>query len=130
MKFETKLQVESITGKLEWYLIQDLIFITKDGRRFKLERDEKTDFFSIPGVLRSFLFRSRKYAEAAVMHDGGYRGKLWEWIDDKWVKVRLSRDYVDEYLLKDPLECLGAPTSLQNTLYWGVRLGGRWSFKG
>jgi len=129
VKFETKLKVESVQGKTEWVLLNALVFITKDGRKFRAKRGANTDLFSIPGLLRSFLFRARKYAEAAVLHDGGYRGVLEEFIDNEWVPASLTRAYVDEYLLRDPLECLGAPSSLQRALYWGVRIGGRGSFK-
>lgn len=130
MKFGTKLKVESVPGKVKWFLLDHLKFTARDGREFRAKKGSDTDFFSIPGLLRSFLFRSRKYAEAAVLHDAGYRGTLEEYVKGKWVKPKLSRKYVDERLLKDPAKCLGAPKTLQNALYWGVRAGGRRNFKG
>lgn len=106
------------------------MYFSATGRKFRVPKGNLTDFFSIPGVLRSFLFRARKYAEAAVMHDGGYRGVLEEEIlPGTWEKAILTRKDIDE-LLEECADSLGAPTSLQKALYWGVRIGGRWSFKG
>ena len=121
--------VESIAGSDEWILRDDLSYSSADGRQFRVPARSLTDLFSIPGLLRSFMFRARKYAEAAVIHDGGYRGTLEEQVAGAWVNARLSRKETDE-LLRECSECLGAPKSLQYALYWGVRAGGRWSFKG
>jgi len=130
LRFTNRLRVESIPGRNEWLLLDHLEFIARDGRSFRAPKGVFTDFFSIPGLLRGVMFRSRKYAEAAVLHDSGYRGTLEECTHGEWNRVKLSRKYVDERLLQDPAKCLGAPKTLQKALYWGVRAGGRRSFKG
>lgn len=130
MKFLTKLRTESIPGTDDWLLIDHLLFEAADGRLYRVPEGSVTDFFSIPGLLRSFMFRARKYCEAAVMHDGAYRGTLEVANDGEWEVALVTKRYADTYLLVDPAAHLGAPRTLLKALKWGVRVGGKRSFKG
>lgn len=132
VRFLSELHVRSLPGSAEWELTRDLMFMTRDNREFRAPTGSFTDLFSTPGLLRGFLFRSRRYVEAAVLHDAGYRGTLEErdLKTGEWHTALVSKSYVDKYLLRDPAECLGAPKTLRQTLYWGVKYGGKRSFKG
>ena len=130
MRFKTPLKVTSIPGTANWVLDDDLDYTASDGRLFRAPKGSITDFFSIPGVLRGVFFRARRYAEASVLHDAAYRGTLEECVVGVWDTAIISRAYSDDMLLKEPLEVLGAPSSLVRATYLGVRAGGYWSFKG
>ncbi len=130
MQFFTSLKTESILGEDSWNLLDHLVFESRDGRLFRAPLGSKTDYFSIPGLFRGILFRARKYAESAVMHDSAYRGTLEEKVNGRWVKAIVTRKYSDEYLLKDPMKYLDAPKTLIYSVYSGVRIGGWRSFNG
>jgi len=128
MGFETKLSVTSIPGTVIFILNSELVYRSSPGRLFRVPAEARTDLFSIPGVFRSFLFRARKYIECAVLHDGGYRKTLEEYIAGKWVTAEVSRSECDN-LLKDSLSSSGAPKTLIVTIYYGVRAGGWASYR-
>ena len=122
MPFKSKLSVTHIINKVHWTLKKSLIYSTPNGAVYRARSGYVTDLYSIPGPLRGVLFRSRKYVEAAVIHDAVCTGELERKVIGGWVPAELTRKEGDA-LLRDILRDMGAPRTLTALIYRGVRMG-------
>ena len=121
--------VESIPSSPSWHLVSDLKYKAKNGETYIVLAGQITDFFSIPGVFQSLLFRARSYAECAALHDAAYRGTLWAVSEDGRRAVTLSRSDSDK-LIVESMRSMGAPRTLYTAIYAGLRIGGWSCYKG
>lgn len=83
----------------------------------------QTDGASIPPIFRWFLPRWGRYGEAAVIHD---------WLYSTWSNRAygsITRIEADRIFL-EAMHALGCRWYRRWPMYWAVRLGGRWAFKG
>lgn len=115
-KFVTRLRLEehvekgeSVPG--EWVVLEDLVFISKDSRRFTVPRRFITDLASIPKLARGLIDVNDKHRRAAVLHDFLYCAQI------------VSRAEADRLFL-EAMEVLGVEPWKRRVMWAAVRSGG------
>lgn len=122
-KFENALDVQFIDGH-NWRVQEDFYYDT-DVRLTGYPHDQVivpkgfiTDFASIPRILWDILPPAGSYGKAAVIHDFLYR-----------TKSLATRGEADAVLL-EAMKVSGVDWLTRQVIYWGVRVGGRRSYRG
>lgn len=100
------------------------------SRRVRIPAGFKTDFASIPQVLRGVLpptgTAKRPYGRAAVVHDWLYQKRRISYVDDRgrvFAVTYCDRETADN-VLREAMEVLGVPGHTRWVIYRGVRVGG------
>ena len=115
MLVEGPLQVEHLDGE-NWMLLAPL---QVTNPRFVVPEGFQTDLTSIPRLFRTFIPKGRNEGKGAVVHDYIYRGNI----------SGMNRAEADQLLLDIMKEC-GVNYCRRYAIYWGVRSGGMFSWKG
>ena len=110
-KFKTKLAMTPVAGQRMWILEAPLVY---ESAVLDAEVEVPTGFIcdlnSIPRIFW-WLSPPTDFPEAGVVHDFGYRYKLW------------PRATVDA-VYREALEATGAGSVRRFLRFWGVRIGG------
>ncbi len=125
-EFLTPLRLEDVDGE-HFLLLEPLKFYSAElGKVVVVPAGMLTDFASIPRGLWNILPKTGKHDRAAVVHDGGYRGYL---LDTNGRALAFTRGQVDRLFLEG-MEASGVGRVARRLMYWGVRVGGHWAWKG
>ncbi len=117
-KFLLPLDLEYLDGR-SWRLLSAFTFGSVVlARVIELPIGFQTDFASIPKVFWNLLPPTGRYGKAAVIHDFLYRTPFYA-----------TRKQADQVLFEGMTE-LGVGWGTRQIIYWGVRVGGRRSWKG
>lgn len=120
-KFEDALELEYMDGH-NWKVTADFYYDTDvplvSGHRVSVPAGFVTDFASIPKFLWNLLPPVGSYGKAAVIHDRLYR-----------TPSLATRAQADRVLL-EAMTFLGTAWYVRYVIYAGVRVGGRFSYKG
>lgn len=110
---------------------ENVYYLSIDGRLFCLPKNGKTDLASIPRPFWSLLppqgENGAEYALAASGHDFSYKDELMVWNGTAWVKATLLRPDCD-LLLKEMMLSCQVPMEIAETIYLGVKFGGKKAF--
>lgn len=117
--FAASLELEYIDGH-NWLLTAAFTYLTDVGHigAVHVPAGFVTDFASVPKVLWNLLPPTGSYGKAAVIHDFLYR-----------TDGAATRAEADAILL-EAMAALGVGWWTRRTIYYGVRIGGHWSYKG
>lgn len=107
-----------------WKLLEDVQYISRDGRKFIIPRGASTDGASTPSVVWMQLPPTGPYWLAAVLHDSAYQNTL----EIGGQKAALEKPACDD-LLKEAMELTGVDTVTADVIYEAVKLFGAPSFK-
>lgn len=131
VRFEDALDLRYQDGRKHWQVIHDFHYDTdvicaglvavQFGRglcRIQVPAGFETDFASVPQLFWNILPPCGSYGKAAVVHDFLYR--------TEGVATRGQADAV----LLEAMTFLKVGWLTRQIIYWGVRLGGRRSYKG
>ncbi len=104
--------MEHIERTVKYKLLQRLIWIDPDGKRWEVKKGKEGDGHSIPWFLRSIGGSpfATKYPKSAWFHD--------EWIETGIIP-RKEADIKYKLIMKEE----GASGFQQVRNYWGVRIG-------
>lgn len=120
-KFEDPLEVLYLDGR-NWQLVEGFDYDTNialpHGTHISIPDGFQTDFASIPQIFWNILPPTGKYGKAAVVHDYLYR-----------TPGQATRGQADSVLM-EAMTVLRVNWATRHTIYWGVRAGGHWSYKG
>jgi len=132
VRFEDALDLRYIDGRKHWRVLNAFHYDTDvacDGLqlhacfgqgdyRITIPAGFETDFASVPQVFWNILPPCGSYGKAAVVHDFLYR-----------TKGLATRGQADAVLL-EAMTFLFVGWWTRQVIYWGVRIGGRRSYKG
>lgn len=134
--FETKrLLCEDIDG-YNWILKNELVYVSKAGKRYVVPVDTITDFASVPRILWNIYPKTGPWNRSAALHDDLYTrqpGETTKEEADAIFKESMEAIQFEIYLWnKDrPKDAWrrDLPSRTIWTFYMGVRLGGRGIWK-
>lgn len=132
VRFEDALDLRYQDGRKHWQVLNafhydtdipciGLMFHAGFGQgdyRIDVPAGFETDFASVPRVFWNILPPTGSYGKAAVIHDYLYR--------IPWLATRTQADAV----LLEAMTFLKVGWWTRQVIYWGVRVGGYWSYKG
>lgn len=110
-RFEGDLEVRvllAVKGKA-FLVLKPFYYQAKNGTWYKIPKDLRTDFASVPPVLRNIISRTGKYNYAAVLHD---------WLCEYKIVERKKADK----LFLEAMKCLGVGWLKRRTMYAAVRV--------
>ena len=119
------LEVRTRNG-LDDVLIDELVYLAKDGQLYRAPVGGTTDGFSVPRCLQNIIPATGGDWFSAVLHDSAYRGQL-QVCNGVWVKAITSKDRCDRLLL-EAMESQGVGL-MRYVIYFAVRLFGWAAFK-
>ena len=127
MPFWNELDATHIRGTKLWKLNVNLIYTSKAlNADFYVPEGYDTDLYSIPGPLRGFTFRSRKWPEPSVLHDAVCNGTLRRFLLNQTKPesdlANLTRKQGDA-LIVEAMKDEGCPKTLTGIVGIGTRLG-------
>jgi len=110
--FLTPLKVESVRGTDERILLTSLIWRSAAGDDYIVPEGFKTNYASIPQILRSIIDNDDPVLkDAAVLHDYLYS------------LPKFTREEADN-ILREAMKDLGAPWWKRQVVYYSVRIAG------
>ena len=116
-------------------IVEDIDYISKDGRHFVIPVGATSDGASTPAILWPEIPPFGSYWRAAVLHDAAYRNTLLliqQATDNPESITRtianLPKDQCD-YLLKEAMELSGTHDVTCEEIFKGVEYGGLKSFE-
>lgn len=133
VRFEDALDLRYQDGRRHWQVLSSFHYDTDikcDGLlacghgfgqgdyRIDVPAGFETDFASVPQLFWNILPPTGSYGKAAVIHDFLYR--------TRGIATRAQADAV----LLEAMTFLNVGWWTRQIIYWGVRLGGRGSYKG
>jgi hypothetical protein len=118
-QFLSRLRLERVLGKDEWYLLEPLRYYSAGLRRIiHVDPGFPTDFASIPRLFWRIFPKNGAYDGAAVLHDAGYRGA-----------INLTRKETDD-LFYEAMRVLGIGSFKARSMWLAVRLFGGGAYVG
>ena len=123
-------------GKPTWEFTNsptDPLTCELQGTLYRPDNHFRTDYGSVPRlaqVLMPMWFDRARFTRSYIFHDSSYaHGGVWVGITGGWKFHKLTRKQADQ-LLRDMVRLEGGSRGAASAIYWGVRVGGRWSWKG
>lgn len=117
---------------LDDILLEPLGFTAKDGRCYRAPIGSTTDGLSTPKIVRIIPGYDATGDDwwSGVLHDSGYRNFLEVFIaDGTWIKSNPTRKQCDDLIL-DAMTSQGVGWFRRHTIYYALRLFGRFAFAG
>ncbi len=113
MSFETRLRAELVddlanNGQGEWRLLEPLVYVARDGRRFAVPTGFSTDYASVPRVPLAYLVAGNTAHRPAVLHD---------WLIRQRVVPRREADD----LFYEACQSIGLPEFRASVMHLAVR---------
>ena len=113
--------------------IHDPLTCSMSNILYRTAEEFLTDLGSVPKTLQYLLpiwFAKDRWVSAYLQHDNCYQsGGLFVAVNGGWEFKKMTRLQADE-LLRDSIVAMGGSKANARTIYWGVRMGGKWSWKG
>lgn len=120
--FTTPLELEYLDGR-SWRVTREFDFASETLERIvRVPVGFVTDFASVPRVFWALLPSTGKYGKAAVVHDDLYQ-------HPNMIAPFVTRIQADRTLLEGMM-ALGVDWFTRWVIYFGVRAGGRWAYRG
>ena len=113
--------------------VHDPLMCRLYGNLYRTGESFPTDLGSVPKTLQYLLpmwYAKDRWIRAYLAHDFSYqKGGMYVAVAGGWEFKEMTRKQAD-IMLRDMILLAGGSKANARTIYWGVRIGGRFSWKG
>lgn len=132
--FRGRLEVTPHEISGDWKLLNEFIYVSKNGNKITVPAGFVTDFASVPKPLRAVFESWGAYGYASVFHDWLCREKTYQHFigsfeagNKGYMPANATRAQADK-LFYEIMEYSGVSTATRVLLYVGVRIGAAFNF--